>query len=107
MSGDKGALVPLDRMNMATRAACARFAITTGICLAVGLSVPGPARPAFLTGLFLIPSALTALFAIFHREVLRVDTLGRWDEALAYLALSLLFEALTDEQSREALANLS
>jgi len=99
--------VPPDETDIATRAACARFMVTTAICLLVGLSVPGPARPAFLTGLFLIPSALTALFAVLQRESPRAGALGRWDEALAYLALSLLFEAFTDERSREALASLS
>lgn len=95
------------RLDRRSRTVCARLGVTTAVTLLVSAGVPAVARPAFLAGLFMVPTALTCLFALFQRERPRSRSLTRWDEALGYLALSLLFEALTDDRSREALASLS
>lgn len=70
-----------------------RFGATCVVLLLwSGMAEPG-LRSAFLAGLFLFASLVAAAIAVLHREALG-ERLTRWDEALAYLGMSLVFKML-------------
>lgn len=83
------------------------FVMRVGGIVAVGLllslTVPAPARPPFLAGLFVFPAFVAVGLAITRGHGLPGDRLTHWDEAAVFFLFSVLFEALTDEAAREAL----
>ena len=73
------------------------------IGLFISLTVPAPARPPFLAGLYMFPTLIAAGLAITRGQGLQVGRLTHWDEAAALFLFSIFFEAFSDEAAREAL----
>jgi hypothetical protein len=92
--------LPLDPAN---KALLMRVGGILAIGLFISLTVPAPARPPFLAGLYMFPSLIAAGVAITRGQGLQVGRLTHWDEAAAFFLVSLLFETLSDEAAREAL----
>lgn len=90
----------LDAWN---RAILMRVGAVIAFALILSLTVPPPARPPFLAGLFMMPTLIATGVAVARRHGLDPTRFTHWDEAAVFLLLSLLFEALTGEAAREAL----
>lgn len=71
--------------------------------LFISLTVPAPARPPFLAGLFMLPALIAVVFAITRGQGLQIGRLTHWDEAAVFFLFSIFFDALSDAAARQLL----
>jgi len=85
-------LIPPDP---ASRLTIRRFALTLTLAIVLALFARPGYRMSFFFAMTSLAVTVSAVFALFGQDKFNGPTINRWDETLAYMAVSVLAMAVT------------